>query len=124
MLCYAVYFIKFLGSEEAAKKSFPLHKVGDLLPSRADGEVLQQGLVSPTANTLDLNPGLLAAPGGPDPGPADVELLQAVLPEADPDRGRTLRHDLPKRAQLWRPGSLRHHQQPGLHGGSLHLPAH
>uniref|UniRef100_H3CC36 Protein RFT1 homolog n=1 Tax=Tetraodon nigroviridis TaxID=99883 RepID=H3CC36_TETNG len=40
VLCYAVYFIKFLGSEEAAKKSFPLHKVGDLLPSRADGEPL------------------------------------------------------------------------------------
>uniref|UniRef100_A0A674MZI3 Protein RFT1 homolog n=1 Tax=Takifugu rubripes TaxID=31033 RepID=A0A674MZI3_TAKRU len=34
VLCYVIYFIKFLGSEEAAKKRFPLHHVGDLLPSR------------------------------------------------------------------------------------------
>uniref|UniRef100_A0A8C9YXZ0 Protein RFT1 homolog n=1 Tax=Sander lucioperca TaxID=283035 RepID=A0A8C9YXZ0_SANLU len=31
VLCYAVYFIRFLGSQEAAKKGFPLHRVGDLL---------------------------------------------------------------------------------------------
>lgn len=42
MLCYAVYFIRFLGSKEAAKKSFPLHHVGDVLPCRADGEVAGQ----------------------------------------------------------------------------------
>uniref|UniRef100_A0A3Q3FSW9 Protein RFT1 homolog n=1 Tax=Labrus bergylta TaxID=56723 RepID=A0A3Q3FSW9_9LABR len=34
VLCYAVYFIRFLGSQEAAKKGFPLKCVGDLLPSR------------------------------------------------------------------------------------------
>uniref|UniRef100_A0A8D2ZHV3 Protein RFT1 homolog n=1 Tax=Scophthalmus maximus TaxID=52904 RepID=A0A8D2ZHV3_SCOMX len=39
VLCYAVYFIRFLGSEEANKKSFPLNRVGDLLPCRAAGEV-------------------------------------------------------------------------------------
>uniref|UniRef100_A0A7N6BQU6 Protein RFT1 homolog n=1 Tax=Anabas testudineus TaxID=64144 RepID=A0A7N6BQU6_ANATE len=38
VLCYAVYFIRFLGSKEAAKKGFPLHHVGDLLPCRIDGE--------------------------------------------------------------------------------------
>lgn len=39
MLCYAVYFLRFLGSKEAEKKGFPLHGVADLLPCRADGEV-------------------------------------------------------------------------------------
>uniref|UniRef100_A0A8C3ABJ8 Protein RFT1 homolog n=1 Tax=Cyclopterus lumpus TaxID=8103 RepID=A0A8C3ABJ8_CYCLU len=34
VLCYAVYFIRFLGSKEAAKKGFPLQRVGDLLPCR------------------------------------------------------------------------------------------
>lgn len=42
MLCYAVYFIRFLGSEVAAKKDFPLQRVGDLLPCRAAGEVIGQ----------------------------------------------------------------------------------
>lgn len=64
VLCYAVYFIKFLGSEEAAKKSFPLHRVGDLLPSRADGEVLKQDCVSLAADMLDMNPRLLFAASG------------------------------------------------------------
>ncbi|XP_074490144.1 man(5)GlcNAc(2)-PP-dolichol translocation protein RFT1 [Sebastes fasciatus] len=40
VLCYAVYFSRYIGSEEAAKKGFPLHRVGDLLPCRADGEPL------------------------------------------------------------------------------------
>ncbi|XP_034388677.1 protein RFT1 homolog [Cyclopterus lumpus] len=40
VLCYAVYFIRFLGSKEAAKKGFPLQRVGDLLPCRAAGEPL------------------------------------------------------------------------------------
>ncbi|XP_040889161.1 protein RFT1 homolog isoform X2 [Toxotes jaculatrix] len=40
VLCYAVYFIRFLGSKDANKKSFPLHSVGDLFPCRADGEPL------------------------------------------------------------------------------------
>ncbi|XP_034022542.1 protein RFT1 homolog [Thalassophryne amazonica] len=40
VLCYAVYFLQFLGSEEAKKKSFPLHSFGELLPGRADGEPL------------------------------------------------------------------------------------
>ncbi|XP_068598864.1 man(5)GlcNAc(2)-PP-dolichol translocation protein RFT1 [Brachionichthys hirsutus] len=40
VLCYAVYFIHFLGSEEASKKNFPLHSVAELLPRRADGEPL------------------------------------------------------------------------------------
>uniref|UniRef100_A0A3B4YZ46 Protein RFT1 homolog n=1 Tax=Stegastes partitus TaxID=144197 RepID=A0A3B4YZ46_9TELE len=34
VLCYAVYFIRFLGSKEAAKKNFPLQHVRDLLPCR------------------------------------------------------------------------------------------
>ncbi|XP_068171877.1 man(5)GlcNAc(2)-PP-dolichol translocation protein RFT1 [Antennarius striatus] len=38
VLCYAGYFIRFLGSEEASKKNFPLHSAGELLPRRADGE--------------------------------------------------------------------------------------
>ncbi|KAK2862197.1 hypothetical protein Q5P01_001730 [Channa striata] len=40
VLCYAVYFIRFLGSKEAVKESFPLQSVGDLLPHRTDGEAL------------------------------------------------------------------------------------
>ncbi|XP_042354466.1 protein RFT1 homolog [Plectropomus leopardus] len=40
VLCYAVYFIRFLGSKEAVKMGFPLHHVGELLPRRADGEPL------------------------------------------------------------------------------------
>uniref|UniRef100_A0A3P8R3J7 Protein RFT1 homolog n=1 Tax=Astatotilapia calliptera TaxID=8154 RepID=A0A3P8R3J7_ASTCA len=34
VLCYAVYFIHFLGSKEAARNSFPLRRVRDLLPRR------------------------------------------------------------------------------------------
>ncbi|XP_047438159.1 protein RFT1 homolog [Mugil cephalus] len=40
VLCYTVYFIRFLGSKGASRKSFPLHSVGDLLPRRVDGEPL------------------------------------------------------------------------------------
>ncbi|TMS19533.1 Protein RFT1-like protein [Larimichthys crocea] len=40
VLCYVVYFIRFLGSKEAARKSFPLHSVGDFFPRRAKGEPL------------------------------------------------------------------------------------
>ncbi|XP_058488382.1 protein RFT1 homolog [Solea solea] len=40
VLCYAAYFIRFLGSEQAYKKSFPVHHVGELLPCRVDGEPL------------------------------------------------------------------------------------
>ncbi|XP_013864535.1 protein RFT1 homolog [Austrofundulus limnaeus] len=40
VLCYAVYFLRFLGSKEAAKTGFPLQGVADLLPCRADGEPL------------------------------------------------------------------------------------
>lgn len=39
MLCYTVYFIRFIGSKEAVKKSFPLDHIGDLLPGRAYREV-------------------------------------------------------------------------------------
>ncbi|KAG7218181.1 hypothetical protein INR49_020567 [Caranx melampygus] len=39
VLCYALYFVRFLGSKEAKKKSFPLDCVGDLLPHREEGEV-------------------------------------------------------------------------------------
>ncbi|XP_029947288.1 protein RFT1 homolog [Salarias fasciatus] len=38
VLCYAVYFIRFLGSKESAKKKFPLCRARDLLPSRTDAE--------------------------------------------------------------------------------------
>uniref|UniRef100_A0A3B3TXH3 Protein RFT1 homolog n=1 Tax=Poecilia latipinna TaxID=48699 RepID=A0A3B3TXH3_9TELE len=34
VLCYVIYFIRFLGSKEAAKKTFPLQHIRDLLPSR------------------------------------------------------------------------------------------
>ena len=40
MLCYTAYFVRFLGSEDAAKKNFPLNHVFDLLPHGADGEVV------------------------------------------------------------------------------------
>ncbi len=39
LLCYVLYFVRFLGSEEAEKKSFPVSHVKDLLPSRVDHEV-------------------------------------------------------------------------------------
>ncbi|KAJ3602724.1 hypothetical protein NHX12_030473 [Muraenolepis orangiensis] len=38
VLCYVIYFVRFLGSEEANKKCFPIHNVGDLLPHTAGGE--------------------------------------------------------------------------------------
>lgn len=40
VLCYAVYFLRFLGSKEATRKGFPLQSVGDLLPHKADGKPL------------------------------------------------------------------------------------
>ncbi|KAM4582655.1 man(5)GlcNAc(2)-PP-dolichol translocation protein RFT1 [Fundulus diaphanus] len=40
VVCYVVYFIRFLGSQEAAKKTFPLRRIRDLLPCKADGEPL------------------------------------------------------------------------------------
>ncbi|XP_053171753.1 protein RFT1 homolog [Scomber japonicus] len=40
VLCYAVYFLRFLGSKEATKKGFPLQSVGDLLPHKTDGKPL------------------------------------------------------------------------------------
>ncbi|XP_072238352.1 man(5)GlcNAc(2)-PP-dolichol translocation protein RFT1 [Leuresthes tenuis] len=40
VLCYAVYFIRFLGSKEAVKKNFPLYSVTDLLPRRFYDEPL------------------------------------------------------------------------------------
>lgn len=45
-----------------------------------------------------------------------MKLLQAVIPKADPDGGRALRHDLPQCAELQGAGRVRHRQQPGLHG--------
>lgn len=38
VLCYVGYFLRFLGSGEAQRKLFPIHHIGDLLPSRVDGE--------------------------------------------------------------------------------------
>lgn len=38
VLCYLMYFIHFLGSEEANKKSFPIYNIGELLPRMASGE--------------------------------------------------------------------------------------
>nr|XP_057911379.1 protein RFT1 homolog [Doryrhamphus excisus] len=46
VLCYAGYFLRFLGSEEATKRDFPLRSVGDLLPHRANGEPLVDGSVA------------------------------------------------------------------------------
>ncbi|CAM9195610.1 unnamed protein product [Lampetra planeri] len=39
VLCYVVYFLRYLASNEATEKSFPLHSVKDLLPHKAKGEV-------------------------------------------------------------------------------------
>ncbi|XP_041080857.1 protein RFT1 homolog [Polyodon spathula] len=38
LLCYVLYFVKFLGSQEAEKSSFPLSRVRDLLPTRTRGK--------------------------------------------------------------------------------------
>lgn len=40
VLCYAAYFVRFLGSKEAYVKSFPLQSVRELLPSKTTGEPL------------------------------------------------------------------------------------
>ena len=39
VLCYLVYFVRFVGSEEANRKGFPIKTVGELLPRSAPGEV-------------------------------------------------------------------------------------
>ncbi|XP_066520508.1 man(5)GlcNAc(2)-PP-dolichol translocation protein RFT1 isoform X2 [Hoplias malabaricus] len=38
LLCYFVYFLRFLGSADAKKKAFPLHHVSQLLPTRIKGQ--------------------------------------------------------------------------------------
>ncbi|KAJ7999165.1 hypothetical protein DPEC_G00212570 [Dallia pectoralis] len=38
VLVYVVYFLHFLGSEEANRKLFPLQRMADLLPSRVEGK--------------------------------------------------------------------------------------
>lgn len=38
VLCYTLYFVRFLGTKEATEKSFPLTSVGELLPCKTDGE--------------------------------------------------------------------------------------
>ncbi|KAI2663735.1 hypothetical protein H4Q32_012325 [Labeo rohita] len=40
LLCYVLYFVRFLGSEEAEKKLFPVSRITELLPSRVDHEPL------------------------------------------------------------------------------------
>ncbi|XP_061147642.1 protein RFT1 homolog isoform X1 [Syngnathus typhle] len=40
VLCYVVYFIRFLPSKEATKSNFPLHNIRDLMPHTANGEPL------------------------------------------------------------------------------------
>ncbi|XP_008318189.1 protein RFT1 homolog [Cynoglossus semilaevis] len=40
VLCYVLYFIHFLGSEEAHKKNFPVKSVRDLLPCGLNGKPL------------------------------------------------------------------------------------
>ncbi|XP_077134011.1 man(5)GlcNAc(2)-PP-dolichol translocation protein RFT1 [Ranitomeya variabilis] len=37
-LCYILYFAKFLGSQEAEKKSFPLHSMMEFLPRRSTSQ--------------------------------------------------------------------------------------
>ncbi|KAG7326306.1 hypothetical protein KOW79_009707 [Hemibagrus wyckioides] len=39
-LCYVVYFVRFLGSEKAAKNSFPLRHISELLPTTMKGQPL------------------------------------------------------------------------------------
>lgn len=38
-MCYVVYFAKFLGSPEAAKKSFPIPTMKALLPNLMEAQV-------------------------------------------------------------------------------------
>ncbi|CAL8401850.1 unnamed protein product [Arctogadus glacialis] len=38
VLCYLIYFVRFVGSEEANRKGFPIKTVGALLPRSAPGE--------------------------------------------------------------------------------------
>ncbi|XP_074861523.1 man(5)GlcNAc(2)-PP-dolichol translocation protein RFT1 isoform X3 [Carettochelys insculpta] len=40
VLCYVTYFMKFLGSPEARKKSFPVSRMTDLLPSLVEGQTV------------------------------------------------------------------------------------
>ncbi|KAL0978355.1 hypothetical protein UPYG_G00169430 [Umbra pygmaea] len=40
VLCYVVYFLRFLGSEEAKRNAFPLQRMADLLPSRVKGKTV------------------------------------------------------------------------------------
>ncbi|KAI4892752.1 hypothetical protein NFI96_032313 [Prochilodus magdalenae] len=40
LLCYVVYFLRFLGSEEAKKRSFPLNHISQLLPTTVNGQPL------------------------------------------------------------------------------------
>uniref|UniRef100_A0A8C0GBC7 Protein RFT1 homolog n=1 Tax=Chelonoidis abingdonii TaxID=106734 RepID=A0A8C0GBC7_CHEAB len=39
VLCYVMYFMKFLGSPEATKKSFPVSRMTDLLPNLIEDQV-------------------------------------------------------------------------------------
>ncbi|XP_061543966.1 protein RFT1 homolog isoform X2 [Phycodurus eques] len=40
VLCYAVYFLRFLPSKEATERNFPLRNIGDLMPHTVNGEPL------------------------------------------------------------------------------------
>lgn len=39
VMCYVVYFVMFLGSPEATKKSFPVARMKALLPNLLEDEV-------------------------------------------------------------------------------------
>ncbi|XP_030425291.1 protein RFT1 homolog isoform X1 [Gopherus evgoodei] len=40
VLCYVMYFMKFLGSPEATKKSFPVSRMTDLLPNLIEDQIV------------------------------------------------------------------------------------
>ncbi|XP_061687952.1 protein RFT1 homolog isoform X1 [Syngnathoides biaculeatus] len=40
VLCYVIYFLRFLPSKEAIESNFPLRNIGELIPHRVNGEPL------------------------------------------------------------------------------------
>uniref|UniRef100_W5NB09 Protein RFT1 homolog n=1 Tax=Lepisosteus oculatus TaxID=7918 RepID=W5NB09_LEPOC len=43
LLCYTLYFARFLRSRDADRKPFPFRRLGELLPARVDGEPVLNG---------------------------------------------------------------------------------
>ena len=67
VLCYLVYFVRFVGSEEANRKGFPIKTVGELLPRSAPGEV------GPASIVIHIHQGttsMVVVPRGPSLTPS------------------------------------------------------